>query len=82
MGHFNLIANATPIVKSGVANALCIDGLPSLDSDDLAFVPLEPTVHVGASVIWKRHRSLSRASAALLERLRSNVVRYGSEGDS
>lgn len=74
VGHFDLIANATPIVKSGAANALCIDGLPSLTSDDLAFVPLEPTVRVGASVIWKRHRSLSRASAALLERLRSMVA--------
>ena len=73
-GHFDLIANATPIVKSGVANALCIDGLPSLTSEDLAFVPLEPTVRVDASVIWKRHRSLSRASAALLEKLRSMVT--------
>ena len=69
-GRFDLIGNASLIVRSGAACALSIDHLFHLNDPGLRFVPLEPEVGIGSYVIWKKYRLRSRACEEYLRRLR------------
>lgn len=70
VGRFDLIGNASLIVRSGAACALSIDHLFHLNDPGLRFVPLEPEVGIGSYVIWKKYRLRSRACEEYLRRLR------------
>lgn len=72
VGRFDLIGNASHLVRSGVACAVGIDHLLQLDgSSDLRFVPLEPSLEIASFLIWKKHRLRSRACEEFLKRLQS-----------
>lgn len=70
VGRFDLIGNASLIVRSGAACALSIDHLFHLNDPGLRFVPLEPEVGIDSYVIWKKYRLRSRACEEYLRRLR------------
>lgn len=70
VGRFDLIGNASLIVRSGAACALSIDHLFHLNDHGLRFVPLEPEVGIGSYVIWKKYRLRSHACEEYLRRLR------------
>lgn len=70
VGRFDLIGNASLIVRSGAACALSIDHLFHFNDPGLRFVPLEPEVGIGSYVIWKKYRLRSRACEEYLRRLR------------
>lgn len=70
VGSFDLIGNASHLVRSGVACAMGIDHLLQVDdASDLRFVPLEPSLKIASFVIWKKYRLRSRACEELLRRL-------------
>lgn len=70
VGSFDLIGNASHLVRSGVACAMGIDHLLQVDdASDLRFVPLEPSLKIASFVIWKKYRLRSRAYEEFLRRL-------------
>ena len=70
VGSFDLIGNASHLVRSGVACAMGIDHLLQVDdASDLRFIPLEPSLKIASFVIWKKHRLRSRACEEFLRRL-------------
>lgn len=69
VGSFDLIGNASHLVRSGVACAMGIDHLLQVDdASDLRFVPLEPSLKIASFVIWKKYRLRSRACEEFLRR--------------
>lgn len=74
VGSFDLIGNASHLVRSGVACAMGIDHLLQVDdASDLRFVPLEPSLEIASFVIWKKYRLRSRACEEFLRRLKLTV---------
>lgn len=70
VGSFDLIGNASHLVRSGVACAMGIDHLLQVDdASDLLFIPLEPSLEIASFVIWKKYRLRSRACEEFLQRL-------------
>lgn len=70
VGSFDLIGNASHLVRSGVACAMGIDHLFQVDdASDLRFIPLEPSLKIASFVIWKKYRLRSRACEEFLRRL-------------
>lgn len=71
MGHFDLIGNASHLVRSGAACAMGIDHLFQVDdSSDLRFVPLDPPFEIASYLVWKKYRLRSRACEEFLRRMR------------
>lgn len=74
VGSFDLIGNASHLVRSGVACAMGIDHLLQIDdASDLRFIPLEPPLEIASFVIWKKYRLRSRACEEFLRRLKLAV---------
>ena len=70
VGHFDLIGNASHLIRSGAACAMGIDHLLQVDaSSDIRFVPLEPAIEIASFLVWKKYRLRSRACEELLNRL-------------
>lgn len=70
VGRFDLIGNASHLVRSGVACAIGIDHLLQVDdASDLRFIPLEPPLEIASFLIWKKYRLRSRACEEFLQRL-------------
>ena len=70
VGSFDLIGNASHLVRSGVACAMGNDHLLQVDdASDLRFIPLEPSLEIASFVIWKKYRLRSRACEEFLQRL-------------
>ena len=67
---YNLVFNASLMVKEGVGLALTFDRLVGTGSDSgLAFRPLSPKVESGMQVVWKKYQVHSRAAERILEAL-------------
>lgn len=70
VGHFDLIGNASHLVRSGTACALGIGSLLQIDeSSDLRFIPFEPPLTIASYLVWKKYRLRSRACEEFLNRL-------------
>lgn len=71
VGHFDLIGNASHLVRSGTACAMGIDHLLQVDvSSDMRFVPLDPPIEIASFLVWKKYRLRSRACEEFLNRLK------------
>lgn len=67
---FNLMYNASLMVKAGVGYAVSIDGIVNTDSEsELCFRPLEPKMTSGLDLIWKKYHAFSPAAEMFLEKL-------------
>ena len=67
---FNLMYNATLMVKAGVGYAVSIDGIVNTDSEsELCFRPLIPKMTSGLDLIWKKYQAFSPAAEMFLERV-------------
>ena len=62
---YNLILNASNMVRNGVGAALCF----RLDNqyDGLRFVPLEPKLETGAVLAWKKNQTFSETSSRFID---------------
>lgn len=69
---YNLVFNASLMVKEGLGLALTFDCLVSTGGDSgLVFRPLSPRVESGMQVVWKKYQIHSRAAERFLEALRA-----------
>ena len=69
VGRFDLLGNASHLVRSGAACAMGIDHLLQLESAGLTFVPLDPPMTIKSFLVWKKYRLRSRACEEFLRRL-------------
>ena len=71
VGHFDLIGNASHLIRSGAACAMGIDRLLQVDaSSQMRFVPLDPPIEIASFLVWKKYRLRSRACEEFLNRLK------------
>ena len=71
VGHFDLIGNASHLIRSGTACAMGIDHLLQVDaSSQMRFVPLGPPIEIASYLVWKKYRLRSRACEEFLNRLK------------
>ncbi|RDB33994.1 LysR family transcriptional regulator [Exiguobacterium sp. RIT594] len=67
VGTYNLLFNASLLVKEGVGHALCLDRIVNTSGSELTFVPLTPALTANTYLIWKKQAVLSRPAKTLLE---------------
>ena len=76
VGSFDLIGNASLLIKGGLTNAMAMSGLYQQQEKDITYVPLEPARYLSCVVAWKKYQLLSRASEAFLKCLKKQVDEY------
>lgn len=69
IGTYNLLYNASLLVKENIGCALCIDGLLAAEHSPLQFVPFSPPLTATISIVWKKNQVFSNAAAAFLKLL-------------
>lgn len=71
---YNLIFNASVMVRSGVGCVIGLDGLINMhEEDELCFRPFEPKLKVGMSIVWKKTPAFSRAAVLFLDMLKKRI---------
>ncbi len=67
---YNLVYNATVLVKAGVGVAITLDKLAdtSLESN-LCFRPLSPKLESGLDIVWKKYQVFTPAAKVFLDKL-------------
>lgn len=70
---FDLIRNASQLVREGMGYALCYKELVE-NERDLTFLPFEPAMTAGMALIWKKHQTLSRPAKAFLDTLQAVIA--------
>ncbi|PZL73711.1 LysR family transcriptional regulator [Enterococcus plantarum] len=70
VGTYNLLYNASLLVKEGVASALCIDGIVNTANTNLTFIPFSPALTANITIVWKKDKIFSRASKEFLRLLK------------
>lgn len=71
---YNLLYNASLLVKAGVGSAVCIDKIINTANDsELKFVPFYPTLRSKLYIAWKKYQVFSKASQAFLKNLNENL---------
>ena len=73
---YNLIYNASILVREGLGYAVGLDKIINTSGDsELCFRPLQPPFHSSLLVVWKQNQVFSAASRAFLEELRQEIGR-------
>jgi len=67
VGTYNLLFNASLLVKEGIGHAVCLDRIINTSGSKLIFVPLAPALTANTYFIWKKQAILSRPAKTLLE---------------
>lgn len=71
---FNLIYNASLLVKAGMGYALGLDKLITTNDDsELCFRPLKPKLETTLAFAWKRYQIFSKPAEMFLQHLRQSV---------
>lgn len=71
---FDLIFNASLMVKEGVGYALCFDKIVNTGVDsELCFRPLRPQLETEMNVIWKKYQIFSKAAEVFLSCLKEGI---------
>ncbi|TFJ45207.1 LysR family transcriptional regulator [Carnobacterium divergens] len=71
VGTYNLLYNASLLVKEDVASVLCIDGIINTAGTNLTFIPLMPELTASISIVWKKDSFFSRSATAFLQCIQS-----------
>ena len=74
IGTYNLLYNASIMVKEGVGCALCIDGIINTLGTNLKFIPLKPNLEASLNIIWKKNQILSKAAALFLKTIQTSIT--------
>ena len=71
---YNLVYNATIMVKAGIGAAVTLDKLVDTTSltSEVCFLPLEPRLESGLDIVWKKYQVFSPAAKLFLEKLTEN----------
>lgn len=68
---YNLIFNATMMVKAGVGCAITLDKLANTSSESgICFRPLRPKLESGLDIVWKKNQIFSPATKLFLDKLK------------
>ncbi len=71
---YNLLYNASLLVKSGLGYAVGLDKIINTTGDsELTFRPLKPKLETSLAFAWKRYQIFSKPAELFLNRLRSKV---------
>lgn len=71
---YNLIFNAVFLVEAGMGNALCLENLVKTPKNgELCFCPLDPPSYAAPLLVWKKGKTLSKASAVFLEEIKKDL---------
>lgn len=71
---YNLVYNASLLVRDGIGYAVCLDKLINTTGDSqLCFRPFQPTLEAGLDIVWKRYQVFTRAAELFLERLHQEL---------
>lgn len=71
---YNLIYNASLLVKAGMGYAIGLDKIINTSGDsELTFRPLNPTIETSLVLAWKRNQVFSEAAKAFLEVLKKHI---------
>ncbi len=71
VADYNLLYNASLLVKENAGAALCLDRLVHTGTDSqLSFIPLNPPLKAHLSIVWKKHTAFTKPAAAFLEILK------------
>lgn len=74
---YNLIYNASLMVREGLGCALCIDGLLNVfGTQGLCFRPFEPRVTADLAIAWKKYQVFSRAAKTFLNALQEDLATH------
>lgn len=72
---YNLIFNASLMVKEGVGYAIAIDKLVNTGGDsEICFRPLRPALSSGLIIAWKKYQVFSRAEELFLQEVQSRFA--------
>lgn len=74
VGSYNLLYNASLLVKESNIVALCIDGIINTTNSGLNFIPFSPTLNARINIIWKKHQVFSNVSNKFMELLIQDKV--------
>lgn len=66
---YNLIYNASVMVKAGLGYVIGFDKLINTSNSPLCFVPLKPKLESGLNIVWKKNQVFSPASKIFLDKL-------------
>ncbi|WP_409022220.1 LysR family transcriptional regulator [Dellaglioa sp. P0083] len=61
-GTYNLLYNASLLIKDGNLAALCIDGIINTQESSLKFIPFNPPLTANVNIIWKKNQVFSNAA--------------------
>lgn len=71
---YNLIYNASLLVKAGLGSAVCLDKLVNTTKESgLVFVPFYPRLVSNLDIAWKKYQVFSKASELFLEALQAEI---------
>lgn len=74
---YNLLFNASILVREKVGYALCIDNIINTgESTDFEFRPFEPPLKVGLHLVWKKHQMLGKAPQKFLEQVHNSLLKH------
>lgn len=74
IGTYNLLYNASLLVKENIGYALCIDKLMNTSEEStLCFRPLSPKLEAGLNILWKKHQTFSSATKIFLTYMRGGM---------
>lgn len=74
---YNLVYNASVMVKEGIGYALAFDKLINVSGDsELCFRPLEPPVYAEMNFIWNKYQIMTKSAAKFLEYFREEIEQY------
>lgn len=69
VGTYNLLYNASLLVKKGESVALCIDGIINTKDNGLKFIPFSPPLTSSINIIWKNNQLFSNAANIFLKKI-------------
>lgn len=71
---YNLIYNASLLVKEGFGYAIVLDKLVYTgEGSDLCFRPFAPKMEIKLSIVWKKYKILSKAAEKFIEELNNSI---------
>ncbi|MCR4667694.1 MAG: LysR family transcriptional regulator [Desulfovibrio sp.] len=71
---YNLLNNAALMAEEGLGHVLCLDRIVRTSGESpLCFIPLEPAMKVGVTVVWQKHQIFSKAASKFLECLKEEI---------
>ena len=70
---YNLLYNASLLVREKVGYCICIDNIINTKGSDLIFKPLEPRIDVKLILVYKKYNIFSKAASIFLDLLKREI---------